>query len=111
MKALVMQRLVDWGYPLHLLDIWFAEVQHSCRHALLAQPSGRKQDNSPAPVLMLTNGQFEMTARFSAVVNRVFALYRQDPSVADIFGGPAGRVLVAYCKNTSSGAKLFRARL
>jgi hypothetical protein len=62
------------------------------------------------PVLVLPNGQFEMTANIAAVLNRVYAAHKHHPAVATIFGGSHARLIVAYCKNRSLGARLIRAR-
>jgi hypothetical protein len=75
------------------------------------------------PVLVLSNGQFEMTAHVvAAVLNRVYActpyisIMSQLPHfVGNIFGGSRqpGQValIVAYTKNRSIGARLIRACL
>jgi hypothetical protein len=111
MKALFMQRLVDRGYPVSQLQRWFAAVDHACRVDLLCRPSGaRERRSSQPPVLVLPNGQFEMTANIAAVLNRVYAAYKHHPAVATIFGGSSARLIVAYCKNRSLGARLIRAR-
>jgi hypothetical protein len=110
MKGLFMQRLVDRGYPVCTLRTWFADVSHSCRVQLLQRPVGTKRHSSVPPVLVLPNGQFEMTARIAAVVNRVYAAHQHEPAVAEVFGGPNARLLVAYTKNRSLGARLIRAR-
>lgn len=110
MKGLFMQRLVDRGYPVCTLRKWFANVSHSCREQLLQRPVGTKRHSSVPPVLVLPNGQFEMTARIAAVVNRVYAAHKHEPAVASVFGGPDARLLVAYTKNRSLGARLIRAR-
>jgi hypothetical protein len=62
------------------------------------------------PVLVLQNGQFEMTAHIAAVLNRVYAAHKHEPAVAKIFGGSDARLIVAYTKNRSLGARLIRAR-
>jgi hypothetical protein len=41
MKSLFLQRLLDRGYPLHRLNRWFAEVDHSCRAPLLLRPTSQ----------------------------------------------------------------------
>jgi hypothetical protein len=110
MKALFMQRLVDRGYPVSLLHKWFAAVDHSCREALLSRPPAPKRHTSHPPVLALPNGQFEMTANITAVLNAVYAQHSHHPAVADIFGGSNARLIVAYYKNRSLGARLIRAR-
>jgi hypothetical protein len=104
MKALFMQRLVDRGYPVSILCKWFAAVSHSCRVELLACPPGRKRNASVPPVLVLPNGQFEMTAHIASVLRRVYAAYRHDPDVSSIFGGADPKLIVAYTKNRSLGA-------
>jgi len=43
-------------------------------------------------VLVLPNGQFEMTARISAVINRVFAQHSHHAEVASIFGGSQAKI-------------------
>jgi hypothetical protein len=79
MKALFLQRLLDRGYPLHRLNRWFAEVDpdHSCRVPLLLTPRKRHCLAGQPPVLVLSNGQFEMTAHIAAVLNRVYARHKQ----------------------------------
>jgi hypothetical protein len=111
MKALFLQRLLDRGYPLHHLKRWFAAVDHSCRVQLLARLCKHQPLASQPPVLVLANGQFEMTAHISAVLNRVYAQHNHQPPVADIFGGSQARLIVAYTKNRSIGARLIHARL
>ena len=110
MKALFRQRLVDRGYPVSKLQQWFALVDHSCRVGLLAAPVGAKRLAGHPPVLVLSNGQFEMTARVAAVLNRVYAAHKHEPTVASIFGGSTARLVVAYTKNRSLGARLIRSR-
>ena len=110
MKALFMQRLVDRGYPIGQLQRWFAAVGHSCREALLSRPPVPRRLASHSPVLVLPNGQFEMTANIAAVLNSVYAQHSQHPAVASIFGGSNARLIVAYYKNRSLGARLIRAR-
>jgi hypothetical protein len=110
MKALFMQRLVDRGYPVCTLRKWFAAVPHSCRAELLLRPVGIRRKAGVPPVLVLPNGQFEMTAHIAAVVNRVYAAHRHEPDVAKIFGGATAKLIVAYTKNRSLGARLIRAR-
>jgi hypothetical protein len=87
MKALFLQRLLDRGYPLHRLNRWFAEVDHSCRVPLLLRPRKRHCLAGQPPVLVLSNGQFEMTAHIAAVLNRVYARHKHHEPVANIFGG------------------------
>jgi hypothetical protein len=111
MKSLFLQRLLDRGYPLHHLKRWFAEVDHSCRVPLLNKPRKQQQLAGQPPVLVLANGQFEMTAHVSAVLNRVYAQHKHHEPVANIFGGSQARLIVAYTKNRSIGARLIRARL
>jgi hypothetical protein len=111
MKALFMQRLLDRGYPLHQLKSWFAAVDHSCRVDMLGKQSQPKQQACQPPVLVLPNGQFEMRARISDVLNRVYAQHKHIPEVAAIFGGSNARLIVAYSKNRSLGARLIHARL
>jgi hypothetical protein len=110
MKALFMQRLVDRGYPVSILCKWFAAVSHSCRVNLLARPPGSKRNASVPPVLVLPNGQFEMTAHIASVLRRVYAAYKHVPAVSSIFGGAEPKLIVAYTKNRSLGARLIRAR-
>jgi hypothetical protein len=64
-------------------------------------------------VLVLSNGQFEMTAHIAAaVLNRVYARHKHhEPAAANIFGGSQAKLIVAYTKNRSIGAHLIRARL
>ena len=110
MKALFMQRLVDRGYPVSQLQRWFSAVDHACREALLSRPPSPKRLTSHPPVLVLPNGQFEMTANIAAVLNSVYAQFSQHREVASIFGGSHARLIVAYYKNRSLGARLIRAR-
>ena len=110
LKALFMQRLVDRGYPVSRLLLWFAAVDHSCREGLLLRTAATQRRSSVGPVLVLPNGQFEMTARIAAVLNRVYAAHKHQPAVTDIFGGSTARLIVAYTKNRSLGARLIRAR-
>jgi hypothetical protein len=82
MKTLFMTRLLDRGYPARQLRSWFAAVEHSCRVTLLNRTLGAKQQrNGGAQVLVLPNGQFEMTARIGVVFNRVYAHYKHHPQV------------------------------
>jgi hypothetical protein len=111
MKTLFMTRLLDRGFPAHQLQRWFDAVDHSCRIALLSRPPGsRQQRRSDAPVLVLPNGQFEMTARIGVVLNRVYAQYKHHPEVSRVFCGPAAHLVVAYTKNKSIASRLIRAR-
>ncbi len=110
MKSLFLQRLLDRGYPLRQLQSWFDAVDHSCRVALLNKPSGTRRTACQQPVLVLPNGQFEMTAHIAAVLNRVFSKHKHQSEVAAIFGGSTAKLVVAYTKNRSIGAKLIRAR-
>lgn len=110
MKQLFMQRLLDRGYPAHKLQSWFDSVQHTCRQRILSQPPRSRRWRYQPPVLVLPNGQFEMTAGIAVVLNRVYAQYRQHAEVANIFGGPEGKITVAYTKNRSIGAKLVNAK-
>jgi hypothetical protein len=111
MKTLFMSRLLDRGYPARQLQSWFDAVDHSCRIALLGRPPGtRQRRRSDAPVLVLPNGQFEMTARIGVVLNRVYTQYKHNPEVSRVFGGPAARLVVAYTKNKSIASRLIRAR-
>jgi hypothetical protein len=110
MKALFMQRLVDRGYPVSQLKKWFAAVDHACRVRLLHPTTGPKRKAGMPPVLVLPNGQFEMTAHVAAVLNRVFAAHKHEADVAAIFGGTDARLIVAYTKNRSIGARLIKAR-
>ena len=111
MKVLFMQRLLDRGYPKHRLQSWFAAVEHSCRAELLSRPAARLQQGCQPPVLVLPNGQFEMRARISDVLNRVYAQHKHSPEVAAVFGGSNARLIVAYSKNRSLGARLIRAQM
>jgi hypothetical protein len=70
-------------------------------HCLVDQP----------PVFVLSNGQFEMTAHVAAVLNRVYARHKHHEPVANIFAGSQDRLIGAYTKNRSIGARLIRARL
>ena len=96
-----------------MLDGWFALVQHSDRVRLLnkqpaALPAGAQQ--GVPPVLVMPNGQFEMRASLSKVVNAVYARHKQHEAVASLFGGPDRRITVAYYKNQTLGARFIRAR-
>jgi hypothetical protein len=53
------------------------------------------------PVLVLSNGQFEMTAHIAAVLNLVYARHKHHEPVANIFGGSQAKLIVAYTKNRS----------
>ena len=100
------------GYPTKALDAWFGLVQHADRVRLLDQPCivGKPATSVP-PVLVLPNGQFEMTISLANVINDVYARHKHDPSVASLFGGADdARLLVAYYKNQSLGARFIRAR-
>lgn len=110
MKALFMQRLVDRGYPVSQLKKWFAAVDHACRVRWLHPTTGPKRKAGMPPVLVLPNGQFEMTAHVAAVLNRVFAAHKHEADVASIFGGTDAKLIVAYTKNCSIGARLIKAR-
>jgi hypothetical protein len=111
MKALFMQRLVDRGCPVSQLWRWFAGVDPFCRVSVLCRPlEGRERRSSQPPVLVLPNGQFQMTANIASVLHRVYAAYKQHPAVATNFGGSSVRLIVAYCKTRFFGACLFRAR-
>jgi hypothetical protein len=80
-----MQRLVDRGYPVSQLQRWFAAVDHACRVDLLSRPSGeRERRSSQPPVLVLPNGQFEMTANIAAVLNCMYAAHKHHAAVATI---------------------------
>jgi hypothetical protein len=59
-------------------------------------PGSRQQRRSDAPVLVLPNGQFEMTAHIGVVLNRVYAQHKHHPEVSRVFGGPDARLVVAY---------------
>lgn len=110
MKQLFYQRLQARGYPSRALDAWFAQVQHGDRTRLLAAPSPATQSSDRiAPVLVLPNGQLEMSASLAHVVNSVFARYKQEPLVTELFGGADSRVIVAYYKNQSLGARFIKA--
>jgi ABC-type histidine transport system ATPase subunit len=63
------------------------------------------------PVLVLSDGQFEMTAHAAAVLNRVYARHKHHEPVANIFGGSQAKLIVAYTKNRSIRARLIRACL
>jgi hypothetical protein len=86
-------------------------VDHSCRVPLLLRPRKRHCLAGQPPVLVLSNGQFEMTAHIAAVLNRVYARHKHHEPVANIFGGSQAKLIVAYTKNRSIGARLIRARL
>ena len=96
----------------HVLDGWFALVQHSDRARLLnkqlaALPVGAQQ--SVPPLLVMPNGQFEMRASLSKVVNAVYARHKQHEAVASLFGGPQGKITVAFYKNQTLGARFIKA--
>jgi hypothetical protein len=55
-------------------------------------------------------GSLEMTAHVAAVLNRVFAAHKHEADVAAIFGGTDAKLIVAYTKNHSIGARLIKAR-
>jgi hypothetical protein len=98
MTALFIQHLVHRGYPVGKLRRWFAAVDHSCSVGLLCRPSkGGEQRSSQPPVLVLPNGQLQMTANNAAVLNRVYAAYKQHPAVATIFGGVRQQCTVTDC--------------
>jgi hypothetical protein len=44
------------------------------------------------------------------VLNRVFAAHKHEADVASIFGGTDAKLIVAYTKNRSIGARLIKAR-
>ena len=67
MKSLSLQRLLDRGCPLHHLNRWFAEVDHSYRVPSQLKPRKRHCLADGPPVRVLSNGQFEMTAHIAAV--------------------------------------------
>jgi hypothetical protein len=52
-----------------------------------------------------------MTAHIAAVLNRVYARHKHHEPVANIFGGSQAKLIVAYTKNRSIGARLIHARL
>jgi hypothetical protein len=106
MKALFMQRLEDRGYPVSQLRKWFAAVDHACRVPLLHRTTAPKHKAGVGPVLVLPNGQFQMTARVAEVLNRVFAAHEHEADVASIFGGSDARLIVAYPQNRKVGNKL-----
>ena len=64
---------------------------------------------SDPPVLVLPNGQFQMVVSLGRVVNGVLAKHKHHPELANIFGGPEGKVIVAYTKNKSLGARFVKA--
>lgn len=110
MKSLFHQRLLERGYPVAALTSWFAQVTHADRVRLLdkEQPVDAAPKSDP-PVLVLPNGQFEMVVSLGRVVNGVFDKHKHHPELANIFGGPEGRVIVAYTKNKSLGARFVKA--
>jgi hypothetical protein len=110
MKGLFYQRLQARGYPVKALDVWFAQVQHADRVRLLEHPvKANRAGESVPPVLVLPNGQFEMTVSLANVINSVYSRHKHHPEVASLFGGPDARLLVAYYKNQSLGAKFIKA--
>ena len=60
-------------------------------------------------IIIIPNGQFEMVVSLGRVVNGVFAKHKHHPELANIFGGPEGKVIVAYTKKSPSGLGLLRA--
>jgi hypothetical protein len=111
MKSLFFTRLEERGYPTHVLEDWFASVQHSDRVRLLnKQPVQPQVGQSVPPVLVLPNGQFEMRACISRVVNAVYARHKQHEAVASLFGEQQERITVAYYKNQTLGSRFIRAR-
>jgi hypothetical protein len=54
MKALFLQRLLDRGYPLHRLNKWFAEVDHSCRVPAMVARNDCCSDLASAIVLLIS---------------------------------------------------------
>ena len=111
MKGLFYQRLRARGYPAAVLDNWFAQVQHSDRAKQLDYVLQRAA-NSPKsvpPVLVLPNGQFEMSISLATVINNVYARHKHHEAVAALFGGANARLLVAYSKNQSLGARFVKA--
>ena len=68
-----------------------AQTSQAPLHCLAGQP----------PVLVLSNGQFEMIAHIAAVLNRVYARHKHHEPVANIFGGSQAKLIVAYTKNRS----------
>lgn len=110
MKQLFAQRLLDRGYPLPQLKCWFSQVDHACRVDLLSRPLRRKQLGYQPPVLVLPNGQFEMTARIGTVLNRVLNKHKHVNVVAEIFGATQPKLTVAYKKNKSIAARLIKAK-
>jgi len=110
MKGLFYDRLRARGYPAAALDTWFAQVQHGDRVKQL--DSSLCAANSPQsvpPVLVLPNGQFEMSISLANVINNVFARYKHHEAVSALFGGTNARLLVAYSKNPSLGARFIKA--
>ncbi len=93
------------------MDNWFAQVQHSDRAKQLDYVLQRAA-NSPQsvpPVLVLPNGQFEMSISLATVINNVYARHKHHEAVAALFGGANARLLVAYSKNQSLGARFVKA--
>lgn len=110
MRSLFYSRLLDRGYPASVLDKLFQLVQHADRQAMLsAAPRVSRRDSRSYPVLVLPNGQFEMTASIGRVVNRVFARHKHHETVAALFGGTDAKVTVAFSKNQSLGGRFIRA--
>jgi hypothetical protein len=69
-----------------------------------------KRPKGAVSPLLGYNGQFEMTARIAAVLNRVDAAHKHAADVAAIFGGSDARLIVAYTKDRSIATRLIRAR-
>ena len=61
-------------------------------------------------MLVMPNGQFEMTAQVAAVLNRIAAAYKHETDAAFILGGTDAKLIVAYTNNCSIGACLIKAR-
>ena len=101
------QRLLARGYPSSFMKPIFAGVKHADRHQYLQRPTANS--SSTAPVLVVTNGQYEQQRmRLGRVVNAVYEKYKASiPEPADLFGD---RVAVAYRNPPTLGKLLVNAK-
>ena len=74
------------------------------------QPVVEAPQSDPPVLVLPSNGQFEMVVSLGRVVNGVFAKHKHHPEFANIFGGPEGKVIVAYTRNKSLGARFVKAQ-
>lgn len=78
-KSLFLQRLLT--ETTRLANSIVALQQHmplSCRTALLTKQHMARRKANQLPVLVSPNGQFDITANISAVLNRVYASHKRD---------------------------------